>query len=224
MIFFDIDDTLVTHRQSQRQAALLFWEKFAQRLPFSKQEFPDAWDAVMQKHFAAFAAGQISFREQRLRRMQEIFSTATVPLSEEEADAYFQAYLRHYEESWTLFDDVVTCLNALSHHKLGIISNGDGEQQRRKLRRLGIDGHFTTVIISGDFGVWKPKPEIFWEACQQASVSPGECLYIGDNLTGDCLASQAAGLRGIWLNRDGLPIPDSDISAVGSLTEFVAAI
>lgn len=224
MIFFDIDDTIVTHSQSQKQAALLFWDEFAGRLPYSKHEFPTIWDAVMQKHFAAFAAGLISFREHRRRRIRQILDTNTKPLSEEEADAYFLAYLRHYEENWALFDDVLPCLDALSGHRFGIISNGNSEQQRRKLGMLGIGARFSTVVISEEIGTWKPKREIFWEACKQASADLKDCFYIGDNLTVDAEASQAAGMRGIWLNRSQLPPPKSDILVIRSLAELVTVV
>ena len=223
MIFFDIDDTLVTHSQSQKQAADLFWEAFADRLPYSKAEFPGVWDAVMQKHFAAFTAGKISFQDHRLRRMQEVFSAAAKPLAEDEADALFQDYLQHYEDNWALFADVLPCLRALSHFKLGIISNGNGEQQKRKLRRMGIKANFVVVAISDDLGLWKPKPEIFWEACRQASVSPQDCTYIGDSLVGDAQASQNAGMRGIWLNRHHLPCSEARVSVINSLSELAMA-
>lgn len=205
----------MAHSQAQSQAARLFWGAFADRLLYSQQAFPAVWDAVMQKHFAAFAAGQISFAEHRRRRMREIFADA---LSEGEADALFQAYLRHYEDCWDLFDDVLPCLDALRYFPLGIVSNGNGEQQRRKLHRLGISEKFQVVVISEEVGIWKPKTEIFWEACRQAGEAPGDCVHIGDSLTTDALASQAAGLRGIWLNRHSLP--GADVFTIGSLNDL----
>ena len=217
MIFFDIDDTLVTHSQAQSQAARLFWEAFADRLPYSQPEFPAVWDAVMRTHFAAFAAGQISFAEHRRRRVREIFADA---VSDSEAGALFQAYLRHYEDCWALFDDVLLCLDALRSFPLGIISNGNGKQQRRKLHRLGIAERFQVVIISEEVGLWKPKAEMFWEACRQAETDPGECVYVGDSLTTDALASQAAGMRGVWLNRTQLSAAELWVPAIACLREL----
>lgn len=224
MIFFDIDDTLVTHSQAQKLAAQLFWAEFTTRLPYTRQEFPAVWDVVMRKLFATFAAGQISFREHRLRRMREIFSAGDPPLLEEEADANFRVYLSHYQDSWTLFDDVLACLGALAGHRLGIISNGNGEQQKRKLHRLGIGDKFPTIVISEDLGMWKPKPEIFWEACRQASVKPQDCLYVGDDFAIDAQASLAAGMRGVWLNRNQLPVPKAGVFVISTLTELAAVI
>lgn len=218
MIFFDIDDTLVTNSRAQTQAALRFWDEFSERLAPTRQEFPAVWDAVMQKHFAECEAGRISFEEQRRRRMREILG------AEDEDGSIFRTYLAHYEREWALFEDVLPCLDALNGARLGIISNGSGEQQKRKLRQLGIADKFTTVIISEDLGVWKPNPEIFRAACNQAAAAPKDCVYIGDSLLTDARASQAAGMRGIWLNRDSLPAPDAGVSTIRSLSELPALI
>ncbi len=219
MIFFDIDDTLVTHSQAQSRAARMFWEAFADRLPCSQEDFPGVWDAVMQKHFAAFAAGQISFAEHRRRRMREIFADT---LSDSEAEALFQVYLRFYEDGWALFDDALPCLDALHSYPLGIISNSNGRQQRRKLKRLGIAGRFRVVVISEEVGQWKPKPEIFWEACRQAGEAPQDCAYVGDSATTDAQASRAAGMGGVWLNRHFPAI--ADVPSIRSLGEFAELI
>ncbi len=218
MIFFDMDDTLVMHSRAQTQAALRFWDEFSSRLSFTRQEFPAVWDAVMQKHFAQFAAGRISFTEHRRRRMREILG------AEDKDGSAFQFYLAHYEREWALFDDVLPCLDALTGTRLGIITNGNGEQQRRKLHQLGIADNFTPVIISEDLGVSKPDPEIFRAARKEAGASPEDCVYVGDSLTIDSRASQAAGMRGVWLNRDKNPAPDAGILIISSLSELPALL
>ena len=216
MIFFDIDDTLVMHSRAQTHAALRFWDEFSERLAPTRQEFPAVWEAVMQKHFAEFAAGQISFGEHRRRRMRDILG------ADDEDGSAFQIYLAQYEREWALFEDVLTCLDALTGTRLGIITNGNGEQQRRKLHQLGIADKLTTVVISEDLGVWKPDPEIFRAACTHAGASPKDCAYVGDLLLTDAHAAQAAGMRGIWLNRDSLPASDAGVSMIRSLTELTA--
>ncbi len=218
MIFFDIDDTLMMNSRAQTQAALRFWDEFSDRLTPTRQEFPAVWDAVMQKHFAACAAGRISFEEHRRRRMQEILG------AEDKDGSAFQAYLAHYEREWALFDDVLPCLDALNGAPLGIISNGNGDQQRRKLHHLGLADRFVCVVISEDLGVWKPNPEIFRAACKEAGASPEDCVYVGDSLLVDARASQAAGMRGIWLNRNSLPASNAGVPVIRSLSELPTLI
>ncbi|MFD2506889.1 HAD family hydrolase [Halalkalibacter alkalisediminis] len=53
-------------------------------------------------------------------------------------------YLEAYENSWTVFADVVPCLQRLKALgvEIGIISNGDYNQQVKKLKNLGIERFF----------------------------------------------------------------------------------
>jgi len=203
MIFFDIDDTLLDDRHAQDEAALGLRREFSHLLPYAPEEFPALWDSVSVRHYRSFTTGDISFVEQRRRRIHEVFRAPDLP--DADADARFARYLAHHEENWTLFPDALPCLHALGGRRLGIISNGDPAQQRRKLSATGIARFFPTVVVSGDIGIPKPQAEIFLHACRLAGVRPEECLYIGDNLVFDAQGSRAAGMRGVWLNRRGAP-------------------
>jgi IS4 transposase len=44
---------------------------------------------------------------------------------------------------------------------IGVLTNGDGEQQRAKLERHGIDRFVDDVIVSNDVGARKPDQRIF---------------------------------------------------------------
>ncbi len=113
----------------------------------------------------------------------------------------FKTYLEMYEENWKPFNDVLPCLKKLSGYKLGIISNGDLNQQSRKLRKIGVKDYFNTIIIAGDLGVAKPDIEIFEIACKQAEVSPKESYYVGDDFDTDILPCIKAKMTGVWINR-----------------------
>ncbi|MGL5833279.1 MAG: HAD family hydrolase, partial [Waterburya sp.] len=160
MIFFDIDQTLINHQQAQDKAALLFWQRFSFLLPHTSEEFCQCWQTVMEKHFATFMQGEITFIEHRRRRMRELFHQAELDLADDEADRRFAIYLQHYEDNWTLFDDVLPCLNTLSNRRLGIITNGNTEQQIKKLCHTRIAKQFDIVVVSEEVGVSKPKPNI----------------------------------------------------------------
>ena len=79
--------------------------------------------------------------------MRELFGRIGWELSDHEADDCFALYERHYRLHWTLFDDVLPCLQALSQHRIGIISNGNAEQQKRKLAQTGIAAFFAVFQI-----------------------------------------------------------------------------
>ena|GEM_PF-5591545 len=70
-----------------------------------------------------------------------------------EARFTFEEYLSVYENNWKPFEDVVPCLQELTTYKLGIISNGDLEQQSLKLERMGIKHFFSEIITAGEDGI-----------------------------------------------------------------------
>ncbi len=223
MILFDIDETFVNHKQAQICAARLFLSQFNHLLPHSEDEFCALWDSVMLKYFGTFTRGEISFSEHRRRRIRELFAEVNPILPDSETNARFEIYLRSYEDSWTLFDDVLPCLCALSGHRLGIISNGNTDQQKLKLHRLGLESRFEVVVISEEVGVAKPKPQIFLEGCRRALLKPQDCVYVGDNLEVDVLGSQSVGMRAIWLNRTGTSSTQVNVVEINSLSKLPTA-
>jgi putative hydrolase of the HAD superfamily len=200
VIFFDVDDTLIDHSRAERRAAGLFYQHVREHLDgLDGETFYTRWHAAAQRHFATYNAGEISYQEQRRRRIREFFGAA---LSDPAADDLFKVYLVGYEASWALFPDALPCLDALRHQPLGIISNNGSEATRRKLRRMQIEDRFADVVTPDTIGVSKPDRRIFEAACVRLSVSPGGAVFVGDQLTGDAHAAAEAGLTGVWLNRD----------------------
>jgi putative hydrolase of the HAD superfamily len=224
VIFFDIDDTLLDQLYAERTGALEFWQEHRHLFPFGAEEFLALWRTLAEKHMDRHLAKEVSFVEQRRGRIRELFSHIAVALSDDEADERFGEYLRRYEANWRSFPDVIPCLDALRPVPLGVISNGDYRQQIKKLERMGLRNRFAIVAVSGEVGAAKPAPEIFWEACRRAQREPRACVYVGDRLDTDARASQAAGLRGIWLNRRSARADGSDVTVIHSLRELPGVV
>ena len=137
----------------------------------------------------------------------------------------FSIYLGHYENSWRAYPDVLPCLESLRVDHVAVITNGDGAQQRKKLRRTRLADRFAEVIIYGDFGCSKPDPRIFQYACERASVNPSDAIHIGDSLTVDYEGACAAGLSGVLLVReDSAMSADASIATVRSLNELPSLV
>lgn len=139
LICFDLDDTLLDHSSAERAAALHFAEVL--KLSPSGTAFVERWREVAQRHMAAFLRGDVSFQEQRRRRIRELIPVG----ADSEADALFEVYLEAYEANWRLFADVEPCLTALSTHRLGVITNGSRAQQLEKVQALGVAQFFFCV-------------------------------------------------------------------------------
>jgi FMN phosphatase YigB (HAD superfamily) len=105
-----------------------------------------------------------------------------------------------------LFSDARLCLQRLSrdHRRLGIVSNSRSEEDLRDLlRRLGILSWFGVVVSSGTEHLRKPDPEIFRRAIARIDVDGHSAAFVGDDPLNDVEGARRAGLRPIWLNRDG---------------------
>ena len=211
-IVFDLDGTLLDHDGTELTAlsrlypTLLASESGPQRWP-AFPDFAAAWHEAAERGWQRYVAGELTFAAQRTWRVQQVLAMQqdsepdSQPLTEQEVSDIFARYLALYEDSWSLYPDVLPCLEALSAYPLGLITNGDGNQQRQKLQRTGIAENFTSVVISGDIGVAKPEREIFDRSAQELGISPRELLFIGDNPQADVLGAIQAGWQSIWLNR-----------------------
>ncbi len=224
-IFLDLDGTLLDHDGAERGAAGQFLRSFRSLFPkYSRSEFADRWQAIAEKHLTEYLAGRLSFTEQRRARMRELFSSVGVSLTDSDADRVFGTYLRHYERSWRPFPDVAQCLDRLDGFPLGIISNGDRDQQFHKLKSIGVRERFAYVLTSAEAGVAKPGAEIFHEACRRAGCAPHDSIYVGDRLETDAIGARDAGLHGIWLDRSGSGRRAGEIASISSLDELPAHV
>jgi len=230
MIFFDIDGTLIDHLSASSAACLALYDHFAGQIPFSRDEFPAAWESIMDRHFNRFTRGEISLWEQRRARIRDSFGAPE--LTDAEADERYHVFIREYEALTRAFDDVVPCLEKilptsrksgekLGTRRLGIISNGAADQQLGKLRRAGILDYFSVTAFPEHTGFGKPHPSIFQEACRRAGEDPRNCVHVGDDLVNDIDASHALGIRPVWIDRIGRVNSEVQAARITSLTELV---
>jgi putative hydrolase of the HAD superfamily len=225
MIFFDIDGTLLDYDHAERKGMLDFFEPYKHLFTFDEKEAIELWKQLSNKYFEQFLARQLSFQEQKRLRMKELFNEGGINLTNQEADEKFEKYLQLYKENWIAYSDVIEVLNDLrqKNYSLGIITNGDYQQQIEKLQRIGIENYFDSVITSSEVGVAKPDKSIFIEASNRTNKTIENCYYIGDRLDTDALGSKKAGMTSIWLNRiDTQHHPD--VIVIRSLSELLNAI
>ncbi|HEV7215534.1 MAG TPA: HAD family hydrolase [Chloroflexota bacterium] len=127
-------------------------------------------------------------------------------------------YLQHRFADTRPYDDVLPTLDALrGRYRLGLLSNGNSHPER-----CGLPDRFSFVVFAQDHGYEKPDRRLFEVALAQAGCEPQELLHVGDSLANDVAGAQGAGVRSVWLNRDGrgndsTVRPDFEIT---SLTEL----
>ena len=87
------------------------------------------------------------------------------------------------------------------------------------LARCGLDGALDGVVVSATAGARKPAAEIFDRALEIAGCEPEEAVHVGDTAEEDVDGARAAGIRALYLDRDG----DGDANGaprIASLSEI----
>ncbi|CAI8727581.1 MULTISPECIES: HAD family hydrolase [Bacillus] len=225
MIFFDIDGTLLDYDYAEKQGIIDFFHTQREFSHLEPKPLIELWNRISSEYFQLFLDGSLSFQEQKQKRMKRIFKKVNLTILNEEADQKFGLYLQHFQRNWTVYNDVRKCLDFLKNKgfELGIISNGDYNQQVHKLKQIGIHHYFSHIITSSQVGVAKPDSKIFKEAAIRMNQDTKECYYVGDRLDTDAVGSKNAGMTGIWINR----IDDKkhkDIITIHSLSQLEKAI
>ena len=78
--------------------------------------------------------------------------------------------------------------------RLGVISNTDASEVAI-WESCPLASCFQSVSFSHVVGHLKPHPEIYYDACRQASVLPEHALFIGDGGSGELTGAARTGMR-----------------------------
>jgi len=220
-ILFDLDDTLLDGGAAWRSGmdALLV------RCPeVSRAAALEAWDMAFEEHFVRYLAGELTFEESRIARIRSWSDLVSVVVPAGDELSWFDDFRVGYEAGWVAFGDVEGALSQLRRLRLGVVTNGDGDQQRAKLAALGLEQAFEVVICSGDVGFAKPDPRIFELAATRLGIPSDRCLFVGDRRDSDALGAVAAGMSAVWLNRRDQEAPDERVPAIVTLGQLPALV
>ncbi|MFC7845746.1 HAD family hydrolase [Streptomyces sp. NPDC001046] len=201
-VVWDVDDTLFDYTSADRigMRAHLLAEGLLDDYGTAEQAL-EQWRDITDRQWARFAAGEATFEAQRRDRVRVFLDRQ---LTDEEADAWFQRYITHYEAAWSLFPDVLPVLDALSAtHRHAVLSNSSLHVQDRKLRALGVHDRFESILCAAELGVSKPEAGAFLAACEALALPPHEVAYVGDHPEIDGRGAADAGLLSVWIDRGG---------------------
>lgn len=91
--------------------------------------------------------------------------------------------------------------------RVGVVSNADG-RIAAALERAGLAGLLEVIVDSTVVGVHKPDPAIFAHALEPLGLSAAETWYLGDTVSYDAAAADAAGLLSWVVDHRGLHTVD----------------
>ena len=137
----------------------------------------------------------------------------------------------HRSRLHVVFPESRAVLEALrSRVKLGMITNGAPDIPRAKILGSELADYFDVILVSGEEGFGKPRPEIFRLAIDRLDVDEASAVMIGDSLERDIVGAASVGIRGVWVNRFGrdfnkkLPAPDAEVRDLVGLPDLLERI
>lgn len=111
--------------------------------------------------------------------------------------------------------------------RLGVVTDGMGSVQRRKIEALGVEALVDAVVCTDELGpgAWKPDPRGYRVALELLGASLGGAIYVGDNPEKDFRWPNGAGMVTVQLltsGRDPATVPPADRAAhvLGELGEL----
>ncbi len=206
LLLFDLDDTLCDYTSARDQRLRRAFGPAARRLAGRGDPAP-VLDRLVAASVAVHPHGADHFAD--LLREQGIDEPDL-------AEAAVDWYRINRFHGLTMFADAAATVAALRTagggppRRVGVITNGPADVQRAKIELLAIERLVDFVVISGEFGVWKPDPAIFAEALRLGGATAADAVFVGDSVEHDMAGARAAGIRSVWVNPTGRPWPGPD--------------
>ena len=202
---FDLDGTLLDYDGAQKFAAEYIVEVLD--LDKSSDTLMHILEFLEDKVIQDLEACKPSAIEPGSNEMRQAFSKAGLGVDPVEfIELYFEGLEQHGEP----LPGIIDLLSLLrGKYTVGIVSNGPGFVQRKRLQVSGLMEFIDLIVISCEVGSAKPDPEILRYAMKLADSKTYNTLFIGDSAGSDMGAANAAGVDFVFVR------PDGDFSAPG---------
>lgn len=204
-VLLDIDDTLVDTKGAFRHALGVVAERYLPK-GYDVERMTSHWRTDVSGWYRAHARGEITHREQRMRRANELHEAFGGPALDDDAyAAWDDVFEAGFKAGWRAHPDAHALLDTLDRCGIeyGAVSNAESGYQEMKLSRVGL-GRVRMLVGVDRFGVGKPDSRVFLEGARLLGLDPAMVAYVGDEKDIDAGAAMDAGLAlGIWLDRPG---------------------
>jgi putative hydrolase of the HAD superfamily len=222
-LLFDFDGTLVDYDKTESWSLA---ESFRQAgIAYNENLYLSQYNRINAQMWKDFEKGEISASDLRVKRFRMLFEACGIQGNPE---LMAGRYVSNLSESSFLFDEVLPLLEKLhGRYKLGLITNGLKEVQRKRLALSGAGKYMDAIAISDEIGMQKPDPGIFAYALKEAGhADKNTVLVIGDSLSSDIQGGINFGIDTCWFNPKGkaaVPeiVPDYEIRRLMDLLEVL---
>jgi putative hydrolase of the HAD superfamily len=188
-IIFDLDDTLYDEIDYCKSGFRAVAQYVAERFPGASA------DSLYEAMLGQFEAGN------RRTVFNAALESSGIGFDDDCVATLIQAYRDHHP-SLTLPAESRRTLDELGkRYRLAILTDGFLPAQKLKVRALGIERYFQSVIYTEELGRenWKPSPLGFQKIMFDLGAEAGECMYVGDNEEKDFIAPNLLGMTTVKL-------------------------
>ncbi len=223
-ITLDLDDTLWAIAPVIARAEQHLYEWFGERFPriveqFSMTDILEMRNQVIKEH-PARACDFTFLRRAVIGRLGQESGYDDLPV--DEAFLVFDEVRNDPE----LFPDVRPALVSLRRRfTLVAVTNGNAN-----LEKIGIHDLFDDFVSASTAGAAKPDRRIFDAAVSAGGATGPQTVHVGDHPEIDVQGARDAGLKTVWINRDGedwpdgLEAPDGVVSDLRELDRILAPL
>ena len=190
-VIFDLDDTLYDEIEYCKSGFTAVAEFLADRLDglLPEQIFNIFWKQ--------FSTGN------RTKTFNAALDELKIPCDDKLIVEMVEVY-RNHGPAIELPQDSREVLTRLSKkYTLGLLTDGFLPAQKLKVRALGIEKYFESIIYTEELGrdCWKPSPAAFIKILGNLNTKPENVVYIADNEKKDFIAPNSLGILTIQLIR-----------------------
>lgn len=215
-LFFDLDDTLLDFRKSEKTA-------LEETLRHASVPVTDAlsrcYSEINAEYWKRLERHEVTRDALKVRRFCDLF--AELGIRNVDPAAVAAEYERRLGNQSFLITGARETLSRLRRsYRLFAASNGTGTVQRSRLAGAGLSDLFEFLFLSGELGAEKPSAA-FFDACfsRIPELKRSETVIIGDSLTSDIAGGRRAGLLTVWFNPSHTEnrtavTPDAEIHAL----------
>jgi len=221
---FDLDDTLLDFRASERLSFQTMLESFG-AYAVSPAMFADYQRENLQL-WNDFERRLITKEALKIERFRRTFAPHGIDIDPAEAST---RYLECLSETVVLIDDAAMLCEALSAlGEVGIITNGIEHVQVRRIEKSGLGRWIRFVATSEACGFAKPDGRFFQYAIDKFSrVSKPETIIVGDRLDADVLGANRFGIDSCWFNpgrvqSDGVAVATFEAATLAEILRALA--
>jgi putative hydrolase of the HAD superfamily len=208
-VLFDLDDTLFDHHGCARESLAVVQQahEALRAMPFEALERAHA--GFLEELHGDVMLGRVPLEAARIERFRRLLRAAGTEGRPDVAGEIAAMYRDTYRARRRTVAGAAALMAAIKRHaRVGIVSNNLLDEQQEKLQVCGLVPFVDALVVSAEARVSKPDPAIFRMALDRLHVEPAHSVMVGDSWTADVEGARAAGIRAIWFNPSGAPLPD----------------